>query len=119
MKQSHYNYHINKFNEQIEKLQHVLYTLYQLNVSIDTVSAVQSEMQKIIDSKYQFVKANQEEKTTEEQDYINMLKQDSKAAAELNLTLEEYLELCEEYFNLKDDGWEIEDQETWLKKQTN
>lgn len=59
MNQTQYDYHINKFNEQIEKLQHVLYTLNQLHVSIDTVSAVQSEMQKLIDAKYQFVKANQ------------------------------------------------------------
>jgi len=59
MNQTQYNYHINKFNEQIEKLQDVLYTLNQLHVSIETIIAVQDEMQKIIDAKYQFVKANQ------------------------------------------------------------
>lgn len=59
MNQNQFNYHINKFNEQIEKLQHVLFTLYELHVSIDTVTAVQNEMQKIIDAKYQFIKENQ------------------------------------------------------------
>jgi len=64
MTQSQYNYHINKFDIQIEKLQHVLYTLYQLNVSIDTISAVQSEMEKIINAKYEFVKLNTQQQET-------------------------------------------------------